>query len=154
MRLPTRIPWQTRRPLTLTSSPHSLSHPTIPRHHLSTSLPLPPQNTSQPIPKRPSPYRLLETTHFQQTFAPLLAAGWRLDSTVPTRQVSGLGTDELERADLEDRRLLRVYPFHPGRQGYADALSFVAKVGQLIHRIDVSLVHPNPLIPALPRGRP
>ena len=134
MRPFTRVPWQTQPALTLPSRPLR-STPLVTRHQ-STTPPLPARN-AQPIPTRLSPYRLLQTHHFLQTSAPLLDAGWRLESTTPP-PAQRLDTGPVERADLKDRRLLRVYPFNPGRQGYEHALSFVAEVGELIQRLDVS----------------
>jgi len=86
--------------------------------------------------KRPSPYRLLRSDSFLPAFAPLKDAGWALD-TMKSRDSSN-GSGEEEFADLQDRRLKRVYGFDAGKRGWRDTLEFVAKVGDVVEVEDVS----------------
>ena len=92
------------------------------------------RETPSTRPKRPSPYRLLEPHQVQATSSSLAVAGWNL---CPLPHMTNSVTEEI--ADLQDRRLVRVYHFEPGKKGWRDALNFVARVGEAVEAEDVGL---------------
>nr|XP_031864173.1 uncharacterized protein CI109_000085 [Kwoniella shandongensis]KAA5531245.1 hypothetical protein CI109_000085 [Kwoniella shandongensis] len=123
-------------------------------------------NTPPKPPRRPSPYRLLQPHAFLADFAPLHVKGWRLDALEPQERLvnptghvdEGLSADKAEGADLQSRRLVRVYEFGDGKEGWRDLLRFVAKTGEVIEEEDH---HPSILIspssdykPILPSSSP
>ncbi|KAK6908152.1 hypothetical protein L486_07529 [Kwoniella mangroviensis CBS 10435] len=106
------------------------------------------QPSSPGPPKRPSPYRLLQSHTFLSQFAPLHISGWRLDSIAQQdRLINPLSAvDEaldLEGGDLQDRRLVRAFMMGEGKVGWKDAMIFVQRAGQIIEEEDH---HPTTLI--------
>ncbi|GFZ45258.1 hypothetical protein JCM24511_02984 [Saitozyma sp. JCM 24511] len=101
-----------------------------------------------PKPRRPSPYRLLPPHTFLAHFAPLHVAGWRLDLLPSIVQLSegrsGNNGDgaELRRevqegmADLQDRRLVRMWEFGEGKDGWRGLMRFAQTVGQIVEEED------------------
>jgi hypothetical protein len=91
-------------------------------------------------PKRPSPYRLIPPHTFLADFAPLHVAGWRLDQLLPSIQPSvnpGRASIEDGMADLQDRRLIRLYEFEMGKNGWNDLMGFMSRVGEMVAEQDV-----------------
>lgn len=99
-------------------------------------------------PRRPSPYRLLPPHLFLSQFAPLHVRGWRLDSQSSDSANSrcdldgevGAGADgtQGETADLQDRRLVRVYDFPKGKEGWRAIMAFAGRIAEVVEREDVS----------------
>jgi hypothetical protein len=135
-------------------------HTCAPVRYLSTT-PDPPRSTDPPSdrvadpptppkPRRPSPYRLLPPHTFLAHFAPLHVVGWRLDLLPSIVQMSdgnsGNNGDgaELRRevqegmADLQDRRLVRMWEFGEGKDGWRGLMRFAQTVGQIVEEEDVS----------------
>lgn len=107
------------------------------RHYTSTAAPPSPPGPAQP--KKPSPYRLLRTHAFLAAFAPLHVAGWRLlssssDSSAPSHPA------ELDRADLQGRRLVRSYEFERTQEGWASATAVFNKMCSAAQSTNVRVV--------------
>lgn len=101
----------------------------IPARSASTS-------SSTAPPKRPSPYRLIPAHTFLAQFAPLHVAGWRLD-LLPTSPAAPQ-TAEAGMVDLQDRRLVRLYEFESGKQGWKECMRFMHRLGEVVETQDAS----------------
>jgi hypothetical protein len=97
--------------------------------------------TSTAKPRRPSPYRLIPPHTFLASFAPLHVAGWRLVPIAPEPDATKIvrGAVEEGMADLQDRRLVRLYEFELGKQGWGDLMRFMRQVGEVVAVQDVSI---------------
>jgi hypothetical protein len=89
---------------------------------------------STSTPKRPSPYRLLTPTTFLSSFAPLHVQGWRLQTLDGAGDQSEISES---RSDLQDRRLVRVYEFSSGKEGWRSLMRFSQRVMETVERQDV-----------------
>ncbi|KAK1925696.1 hypothetical protein DB88DRAFT_509352 [Papiliotrema laurentii] len=100
------------------------------RRYLSNT----PEMTDPRRPKRPSPYRLVTPTSFLSSFAPLHVSGWRLAS-LPGKTSA---TDSISEStgDLQDRRLVRVYEFASGKEGWRALMGFSSRIMQEIESQD------------------
>ncbi|WVR06309.1 hypothetical protein IAU60_003339 [Kwoniella sp. DSM 27419] len=111
------------------------------------------ESTDSTTSKRPSPYRLLQPDTFSVDFAPLHAAGWRLDAISPhERLINPLGSasegiEPVERSgqqsDLQGRRLVRAFIMGEGKEGWRDTVIFSVMTGELVEQEDH---HPTILI--------
>jgi hypothetical protein len=98
------------------------------------------------VPKKPrkvNPYRLPPLTTFLASFAPLHAAGWRLDVIPPPPAELGTtshnaSADVLSGADLQGRRMTRAYSFPANRDGWRALTALMARVGDAVEVEDVS----------------
>lgn len=98
-------------------------------------------------PRRPSPYRLIPPHTFLAEFAPLHVAGWRLDH-LPDAAGAGDGGSHNGAvaegmADLQDRRLVRLYEFELGKRGWCDIRRLVDQLGEVVEKHDVSEDRPT-----------
>lgn len=113
------------------------------RHNSSTPTSPPPPNRK---PKKLSPYRLIPPHTFLAEFAPLHVAGWRLDH-LPSNSVTARTTErsavEEGMADLQDRRLVRLYEFEMSKEGWEDCMKYVKKIGDIVAKEDVSTLTPS-----------
>lgn len=93
------------------------------------------QSSSSPIPKKPSPYRLIPLPTFLADFAPLHVTGWRLE-LLPNISLNKTPQDE-GMAQLQDRRLVRRYDFEQGKDGWRRLMAFIQKLGEVVEKEDV-----------------
>jgi len=108
-------------------------------------------SSSQPVetskPRKPSPYRLLSPESFISDFAPLHVAGWRLDQLpyTPTRtSTEEAASDQAEnvnttkgQSSLQGRRLVRMYEFPRGKEGWTKLMQTLSEAGTIIEQEDV-----------------
>ncbi|KLT45551.1 hypothetical protein CC85DRAFT_240566 [Cutaneotrichosporon oleaginosum] len=98
--------------------------------------------TSTPRVRRPSPYRLPTLPAFLASFAPLHAAGWRLDvlsasDTSGARATShSAAEDMISGADLQGRRLVRAYSFPRDRDGWRALMTLMGCIGEAVEELD------------------
>ncbi len=97
-------------------------------------------STSTPRVRKPSPYRLPTLPAFLASFAPLHAAGWRLDSiaTAAGATTHSAAEDMLSGADLQGRRMVRAYAFPRDREGWRGLMALMARIGAAVEDLDVS----------------
>lgn len=73
-------------------------------------------------------------------------AGWRLDH-LPSNSVTARTTErsavEEGMADLQDRRLVRLYEFEMSKEGWEDCMKYVKKIGDIVAKEDVSTLTPS-----------
>lgn len=99
--------------------------------------------------RKPSPYRLPTLPAFLAAFAPLHAAGWRLDLLPGQKDVVGTTShsaadDMASGADLQGRRLVRAYTFPRDREGWRALMKLMARIGEDVEATDVSCATPYP----------
>ncbi|BEJ14963.1 hypothetical protein CspHIS471_0407300 [Cutaneotrichosporon sp. HIS471] len=89
--------------------------------------------------RRPSPYRLPTLPAFLAAFAPLHAAGWRLDvlqTSGPGATTHSAAEDMISGADLQGRRLVRAYAFPSDRDGWRALMTLMARIGEAVEELD------------------